>query len=47
MTVGGIALEERVEDVLRNYELELLRAYRVRGAYLLETRPVWRNVAFR
>jgi len=31
-------LEERVEDVLRNYELELLRAYRVRGAYLLETR---------
>ncbi len=31
-------MEERVEDVLRGYELEILRAYRVRGAYLLETR---------
>jgi len=35
--VGGIFLEERVEDVLRKYELEIQRAYRVRGAYILET----------
>ena len=31
-------MEERVEDVLRRYELEILRAYRVRGSYVLETR---------
>jgi len=31
-------VEERVEDVLRRYELEILRAYRVRGSYVLETR---------
>lgn len=31
-------LEERVEEVLRRYELEIMRSYRVRGAYVLETR---------
>ena len=31
-------LEERVAEVLARYELEILRSYRVRGAYVLETR---------
>lgn len=31
-------MEERVEDVLKKYDIEIQRAYRVRGAYVLETR---------
>lgn len=30
-------MEERVEDVLRKYDLEIQHAYRVRGAYIMET----------
>ncbi len=35
--VGGLAVEDRIQEALKKYRLKIYNIYRARGAYLLET----------